>query len=45
VKASRRGDVVGAKPPVVQRRGDQRAVAAGIGKAREIVGPADTAAG
>ena len=42
--ASRRRDVGGAKPAVVERRRDERAVAAGIGEPREIVQPANTAA-
>jgi len=39
------GDVAGTDSAVVQRGGNQRAVAAGVGEAREIVDAAHAAAG
>ena len=45
MKASRGRHFGGGKPPVVHRRGDERAVAASVGKPREIVGPTNPATG
>ena len=39
------GDVAGADSAVVQRGGNQRAVASGVGEAREIVDATHAAAG
>lgn len=37
----RRCHFIGAKSPVMQRRGDEHAVAAGILESRDVLGPAN----